>query len=152
MNTLRSARISYCPEPSLIPLSVCIKRALRLQQAYRHLHHNTARKSSPERRLIQQSSPTIEPHQMSANTGRGGGRRGGRSNDPDVVISKALSYTLRHGAANEKIKMRKDGYVNVQELVSRLDRRLFDALLNTTAQPSQIQEAGFDFREVERGR
>ncbi|VVT53879.1 uncharacterized protein SAPINGB_P003796 [Magnusiomyces paraingens] len=35
---------------------------------------------------------------------------------PDVKLSKALSYVLRHGAAKERIPMRPDGYVRVSDL------------------------------------
>lgn len=50
-----------------------------------------------------------------------GGRRqqhGRREETPDVRISKALSYILRHGAAKESLTMRPDGFVRVDELVS----------------------------------
>lgn len=44
--------------------------------------------------------------------------RGGRQNDsPDVKLSKALSYILRHGAEKEKITMRSDGYVKVSDIL-----------------------------------
>jgi 2'-phosphotransferase len=36
---------------------------------------------------------------------------------PEVRISKALSYTLRHGAEKEGLKLREDGYASVSELV-----------------------------------
>ena len=53
--------------------------------------------------------------------GRGkgsGGRRGGRHNDPDVELSKTLSYILRHGAQREGLTIRNDGYVRLDDLVS----------------------------------
>ena len=36
----------------------------------------------------------------------------------DVVLSKSLSFTLRHGAIKEGLQIRPDGYANVQDLVS----------------------------------
>ena len=49
-------------------------------------------------------------------------RRGSRGahGGPTVAISKALSYTLRHGAVKEGLKMRDDGYANVADLVRAL--------------------------------
>lgn len=44
--------------------------------------------------------------------------RGRRDDTPDVRHSKTLSYILRHGAAREGLKMRSDGFVRVDELVS----------------------------------
>ena len=48
--------------------------------------------------------------------GKGKGRRR-EDESPDVKISKALSYILRHGAAKEGLKMRPDGYVRVDDIV-----------------------------------
>lgn len=52
------------------------------------------------------------------NTAHGPARRGNRRNNdsPDVKLSKALSYVLRHGAQKERIPMRPDGYVRVADL------------------------------------
>ncbi|KAG8933918.1 hypothetical protein FRC03_009366 [Tulasnella sp. 419] len=44
---------------------------------------------------------------------------GRRANDLDVQISKTMSYILRHGASKEKLDMRPDGYVKVDELLAR---------------------------------
>jgi len=44
------------------------------------------------------------------------GGRGGQSGD--VVISKALSFILRHGAIKEGLPIRPDGYANVKDLAS----------------------------------
>ena len=43
--------------------------------------------------------------------------RGQPRDSPDVRISKTLSWLLRHGAQHEGLKMRKDGYVKVDDLV-----------------------------------
>ncbi|KAA8895620.1 phosphotransferase 1 [Sphaerosporella brunnea] len=48
----------------------------------------------------------------------GAKRRGRGPMTPDVRISKALSYTLRHGAEKEGLKLRSDGYANVSELLA----------------------------------
>jgi len=44
--------------------------------------------------------------------------RNRRNDDPTVALSKTLSYTLRHGAEKEKINMRPDGYVAIDELLA----------------------------------
>ncbi|KAI5780302.1 phosphotransferase 1 [Peziza echinospora] len=50
--------------------------------------------------------------------GRGGGRGGeGGQTQEQVTISRALSYTLRHGALKEGLNLRPDGYANVAELL-----------------------------------
>ena len=43
--------------------------------------------------------------------------RGQVRDSPEVRISKTLSWLLRHGAQSEKLEMRKDGYVKVDDLV-----------------------------------
>ncbi len=45
--------------------------------------------------------------------------RGHPRDAEDVRISKTLSWILRHGAKSEGLYMRPDGYVRVQDLVSR---------------------------------
>jgi len=39
--------------------------------------------------------------------------------DPDVQLSKSLSWILRHGAKGEGLTMRSDGYVKLDDLLSR---------------------------------
>ena len=43
--------------------------------------------------------------------------RGNPREPEEVRISKTLSYILRHGAKNEGLRMREDGYVQVRDLV-----------------------------------
>jgi len=63
--------------------------------------------------------------------GRGsGGRRGGRHNDPDVELSKTLSYILRHGAQREGLAIRSDGFVKLDDLVSTIPEALHLSLSN----------------------
>ncbi|KAF3928988.1 hypothetical protein ABW19_dt0205214 [Dactylella cylindrospora] len=45
-------------------------------------------------------------------------RGGGREMDRTEQVSRALSRTLRHSAREEKLNMREDGYVNVEELLN----------------------------------
>jgi hypothetical protein len=64
-------------------------------------------------------------HKDRSGKGRGkgfGGRRGGRHTDPNVELSKTLSYILRHGAKNEGLAIRSDGYVKLDDLVSAISR------------------------------
>jgi 2'-phosphotransferase len=52
--------------------------------------------------------------------GRGRGGRGGSHGAPlprSIVISKKISYVLRHGAAKEGLKLDEAGYINCAELV-----------------------------------
>ncbi|XP_075693369.1 tRNA 2'-phosphotransferase 1 isoform X2 [Rhinoderma darwinii] len=44
-------------------------------------------------------------------------RRGGRNQDPDVRLSKLLSYALRHGASELGLPMGSDGFVPVSFLL-----------------------------------
>ena len=69
--------------------------------------------------------PSPQPDAAQSASGPKGKGKGRRREDesPDVKISKALSYILRHGAAKEGLKMRPDGYVRVDDIV-RLLRRL----------------------------
>ena len=51
--------------------------------------------------------------------GRGG--RGGRGGgDRDMVVSKAISWILRHGAQKEGLRLDSMGYADVGELVSEI--------------------------------
>lgn len=51
--------------------------------------------------------------------GRGRGGRGGKGHDdPNVKVSKNLSYLLRHGAEKEGLKMRNDGYVLLDDILA----------------------------------
>lgn len=54
-----------------------------------------------------------------ARGGRGGGRgvRGGPQ-DRETLISKKLSWLLRHGAEKEGLKLGKGGYVGLADVVS----------------------------------
>jgi 2'-phosphotransferase len=56
-------------------------------------------------------------------SGRGGGSggsRGGRDQEsPETQLSKALSYILRHGAAKEGLKIRPNGYIELEKVLAR---------------------------------
>jgi hypothetical protein len=51
---------------------------------------------------------------------RGGSSSGGRGDNQsrDVLVSKALSKLLRHGAEKEGLKLGPGGYINVNDVVS----------------------------------
>ena len=55
---------------------------------------------------------------MESHRGRGGARGGRHSGGRDVQISKALTYILRHGAADLKLSIRTDGYVPLNEVMN----------------------------------
>lgn len=44
---------------------------------------------------------------------------GGRVDSPDIQLSKALAYILRHGAAKEFLPVRSDGYIRVDLVLAR---------------------------------
>jgi 2'-phosphotransferase len=48
--------------------------------------------------------------------------------NPTVKLSKSLSNVLRHSALKEGLKIRPDGYVKVEELVSNI-KKIFSFLL-----------------------
>ena len=67
--------------------------------------------------------------EQKAKSQRGGkGQKGGQrssaklrglpSDNPDVRLSKSVSWILRHGAEQERLELRPDGYARVQDLVS----------------------------------
>jgi hypothetical protein len=54
---------------------------------------------------------------------KGGPRSSGKlrglpSDSPDVRLSKSVSWILRHGAEQERLELRPDGYARVDDLVS----------------------------------
>ncbi|CAM9788960.1 unnamed protein product, partial [Ectocarpus sp. 8 AP-2014] len=51
--------------------------------------------------------------------GRGRGGRRGRHDDPRVQLSKRLTYALRHGAEKLGLRLRPDGFVSLDELLSK---------------------------------
>ncbi|KAI9202578.1 phosphotransferase KptA/Tpt1 [Polychytrium aggregatum] len=58
------------------------------------------------------SQPSIH---ASARPGRQDRRA--RNDDPDVVLSKSMSYVLRHGAEKDGVPIRKDGFVRIEDLL-----------------------------------
>ncbi|XP_072102161.1 tRNA 2'-phosphotransferase 1-like isoform X4 [Mobula birostris] len=50
-------------------------------------------------------------------SGRRGRHRPGREQDPDVRLSKALSYALRHGATQLGLELQKDGFLPVDAIL-----------------------------------
>lgn len=52
-------------------------------------------------------------------TGPGGGAGGG-DDQRDILLSKKLSYVLRHGAKKEGLSIDEGGWVRVEDLVSAL--------------------------------
>ncbi|KAF3163488.1 hypothetical protein TWF106_006053 [Orbilia oligospora] len=65
-----------------------------------------------------------------------GGRRGGM--DRIEQVSRALSRTLRHSAHEEKLNIREDGYVNVEELLN--SRKYKDLQLDFLTLCQVVQE------------
>jgi hypothetical protein len=50
-----------------------------------------------------------------------GGKGGGAPQPRDVLVSKKLSWLLRHGAEKEGLVMGKGGYINLDEVVCYVD-------------------------------
>lgn len=83
--------------------------------------------------ITQDPIPTSEMEDMSVKdqrSGAGKGKRGGKSGarggrataagepkNREFTVSKALSWMLRHGAEKESLKLDREGYANVEELV-----------------------------------
>jgi len=79
----------------------------RLQTLYRNLSYN----ASPSATYGRMESSKQDKQ-------RSGKLRGSPRDDARTRMSKTLSYTLRHGAKNDGIAMRSDGYVSVKDLLS----------------------------------
>ena len=47
-----------------------------------------------------------------------------KKDSPDVMISKKLSYLLRHGAEKAKLSMDTAGYVPLEEIMELLDKNV----------------------------
>ena len=57
--------------------------------------------------------------EVSEGTSQGGPKLRGQARDSEEMrMSKTLTWVLRHGAQSEKLFMRPDGYVSVQDIVS----------------------------------
>lgn len=51
---------------------------------------------------------------------------------PDVLISKALAYLLRHGAVKEKLPIRGDGYIPLDAVLEKARLRQIDMITDPT--------------------
>lgn len=60
-------------------------------------------------------------------------RRGGSGGPAsrEITVSKAMSFVLRHGAEKEGIKLNKQGYANVADLVNPPLSLSFSTVLST---------------------
>ncbi len=47
----------------------------------------------------------------------------GKYQSPDEKLSKMLSFVLRHGAVDEGLKIRPDGYVSMDEIFEYLNKK-----------------------------
>ncbi|XP_044304470.1 tRNA 2'-phosphotransferase 1 [Varanus komodoensis] len=65
----------------------------------------------------EESSAGGLPQNATRSDGNRGRRRRPRDQDPDVRLSKALSYALRHGANKLGLHMGSDGFVDVAEVL-----------------------------------
>ena len=55
--------------------------------------------------------------------GKGGKGRRGNDNNEDTVLSKALSWVLRHGAVEEGLTIDSTGYVPLEEVMQFLKKK-----------------------------
>ena len=69
-----------------------------------------AKKTKQERKLQAQQKAAAKPPTPAARPKQGA---------PEVQLSKALAYILRHGAQKEHIHIRSDGYVRVSDILAR---------------------------------
>ncbi|WFD34859.1 2'-phosphotransferase [Malassezia cuniculi] len=65
----------------------------------------------PEEHQEQQKAPAEKSEKQRS--------RNPRADTPDVQLSKALAYILRHGAAKEFLPVRPDGYIKVDLVIAR---------------------------------
>ncbi|KAG6861258.1 hypothetical protein C0995_002066 [Termitomyces sp. Mi166 len=83
-----------------------------------------------QRNLSTNSRKRQEKGQKKQDRGGGGPKQGGgqpsarlrglERDSPAVRLSKTISWLLRHGAKNERLPMRPDGYVKVKDLTENL--------------------------------
>ncbi|TIA71914.1 hypothetical protein E3P77_03400 [Wallemia ichthyophaga] len=84
--------------------------------------------------------------------------RGRPTDSPEVRYSKTLSYILRHGAIKEGLEMRNDGFIRVDDLLSRpklrgLDFELLQQLVlnNDKKRYQLVSESGVWFIRAVQG-
>ena len=69
-----------------------------------------AKKAKQERKLQAQQKAAAKPQTPAARP---------KQDTPEVQLSKALAYILRHGAQKEHLHIRSDGYVRVDDILAR---------------------------------
>lgn len=101
--------------------------------------------TQPRRTMERQRSPPQGKQDQSKGKQKPQGKpqpssklRGRPQDSPEVRLSKTLSWVLRHGAQQEGLAMRSDGFVRVHDLVS-LPRFIL---------PNQLTDAGRSYEVV----
>lgn len=109
------------PPITLASVSSCMRRVSFQLPLLRYFVTMTDSVASTSKAVASEAS-TSRPAKSAGTdkSSKAAGKRpqhGRRDDPPDVRISKALSYILRHGAAKESLTMRPDGFIRVDELV-----------------------------------
>lgn len=97
---------------------------LQVAKLYSHSHFQRRyfRLTSPHSVPLRARFPSPINIQMAPPRGRGG-----REQSREYRISRELTFILRHAAEKEGIKIDRQGYANVGELVSTLSQTLVDS-------------------------
>ena len=100
---------SSFPSESLSTLSISEVAGSSNSQSKRELHLTSAQSKGKAKAKSSGNKKPVAPQ---------GTKLRGRDNDsPEVRTSKTISWLLRHGAENEGLPMRSDGYVRVTDMV-----------------------------------
>ena len=128
-----------------------------------NLNHEPSRKRQPGKGKEKEkpgevkassSNQAQRDHQPKRNQPAGAKLRGHDRDSPEVRISKTLSWLLRHGAQGEGLKIRTDGYVKVDDLVtlglypssSQTIALLKPVVFIIIATEPQIENSKYDFK------
>ncbi|KAG5726138.1 putative tRNA 2'-phosphotransferase [Termitomyces sp. T112] len=109
-------------------LGLVSKRIRTMSAAQTSLPTGSGTESQPmqsQRNASTNSRKKQEKGQKKQGPKQGGGQqstklRGLERDSPAVRLSKTISWLLRHGAKNERLPMRPDGYVKVKDLMENL--------------------------------
>lgn len=122
---------------SRVALRVVIPTTRTLSTAFRYTAYTplSSRGSrhdmEGESSIRAQNKPPRKPKQTQREGKQQGSakHRGLPRDSPEVRLSKSVSWVLRHGARQEGLALRPDGYARVQDLVSGIHHRVQGAII-----------------------
>ncbi len=108
LRRLRESRMDSSPSEKFSALSISENAGSSESQSKRELHLTSAQSKGKAKAKSSGNKKSNAPQ---------GTKLRGRDNDsPEVRTSKTISWLLRHGAENEGLPMRSDGYVRVTDM------------------------------------